>query len=315
MFSKDPNVLRLHKETLSSIRRPRYLLFYLLSTFFIILSHDLFIIFNLVYKTLIYSMFLFYPVYPKSIKSVLLPIVIVYQCVTFIPILITQITLIIVPLFYPLRLMFIDNLNLYFEFIYLNLTTMISNFDIFDTIQELKYQILLFPYFLLFKLYKLVFYILPYILTFERISKILFINLWGFFMMNLIFMFYDGKLSKLKIELSRVFPEYKPLYYWAKLSSLTYKLIINFFKNIYYLIVKIIMFFANTYGSILSISTRVCKKLGIIGDILLIPISFSWAAIPLLLPYYISWGWLIPSLLLFGFNIVIGGGIIKKNWK
>jgi hypothetical protein len=84
--------------------------------------------------------------------------------------------------------------------------------------------------------------------------------------------------------LKETFPEYKPLHYWSQFFILTFKQITKVFNQVYSLIKEIIIQLISIYGTLLRVSTRVCKKIGFIGELLLIPIAFCWIASPLLIP-------------------------------
>jgi len=70
-----------------------------------------------------------------------------------------------------------------------------------------------------------------------------------------------------------------------------------------------------SYGRVLDASTRMCRKIGFLGDILLIPISLAWMFWPLLLPtkYVLANSTLFIPAGMLSFALLLWGRIIVSD--
>lgn len=88
--------------------------------------------------------------------------------------------------------------------------------------------------------------------------------------------------------LETTFPEFKPYTLWKHILLFTYNQLVRLFNWIWSFITLIIQTIVNFYGNILFYLTRACKGLGLLGDVLLIPIAFLWIFSPVIIPLYIK---------------------------
>eukprot|EP01080_Neovahlkampfia_damariscottae_P012001 gene12001-5401_t len=299
-----------------------YFLFKSLLIFIYYLFWDLFNITVSFFYFLINVLFLFYPIWKSKLKknSILFTLfniyIILIQIISFIPITLFQLFLFILPFIYPIRIIIFNLiLNVWIHLLFIWGTLMNSSIMIY-LLSFLSFNhILLLPYKLVFISYIFLldhlFLILYFIFNFRNqlILKLLFDNLW-------IIYFSFGYNHYLFKKLHQTIPEYKPIYYIREIFVLTYKKIQSLFHYIFKLFKELIIQIVMIYGNILKYSTKLCKKIGFIGEILLIVIAFIWIALPFSIPLILKkYSLFIPTIGISFVLVFKGTTIIRQSWN
>lgn len=313
---KDPRLKYLNEEAESNLRgwHLHYFAVYTILAFIRWIIYDLLSAASSFYMVLLTILFFGFPIWRPSFYDYFLKnqfqtiisnsihgFLVVYQLIISIPLLISHITLIIIPFFYPIRSVIIRDLSFPFYFI-----------DI-PMIHISDFHYLLKPYISVLKMYIYLYYIVIYLFEklfgLEFVSKSLFYIIWLYYFL--------GYLKPLYSRLKIFFPEFKPHYYYYNILFTTFEAITKLFESIYKFFVFFFSAITNFYGNILSFFTRLSKSLGIIGDLLLIPISLTWMFWPLITVYYLrneitKWYW-IPSILISILFLFRGRKIIANT--
>lgn len=284
---------------------------YTLITFFKIIFYDLYSAVSSFYLVLIYIIFLGFPLWKEIVyKNAILSkfftfILVIIQLFISIPLVVSHGVFVLLPFYYPIRNILARDVFVYFSFIEI---PMINTKD---------FSIYLYPYVLLFKLYIYLYYFIVYLIQklfqYEFITKSTFYIIWIYYFL--------GYIPHLYRSFDVYFPEFKPFYYIHLIIYLTFKNITKLFKRIYYFFFELFSAITHSYGSILSLFTNISKRLGFIGELLLIPISLTWMFWPLFTIYYLRsiqqitiWYW-IPGILFSVILLFRGRKIISDTYK
>lgn len=93
-------------------------------------------------------------------------------------------------------------------------------------------------------------------------------------------------------------------------------IILLFLKSVLVSLKFMILGIFNLYLEILATWTCTCAKLpGVVGNLLLIPICFTWILWPCVVAFFFNYFLLFPSVLCSAFLILKGYRIVDKNWN